>query len=269
MALLASFVTSIATGIITATLLEQAPPAVTQTINRVVERTIEQVVQVPEKNQTASTVITKETIVVKEDDQIVKAVEKNEPALVKFISQSSVGESEPWVIAMGVVVDKNGLVVVYKPLLNQDAAYAIELYDGSTYPVRLVYDDGVRGLLVYEIVSEEPISLQFVPLGDSDGVKLGQSVILLGGKEGSVVVEGMVSSLSESRSGGISTTTPTKSISEIFVNFSGKSNFPGLVINLTGQTIGFKAEGYEGSKILPSNSISGTFSAYTNSLKGE
>lgn len=268
MALLASFVTSIATGIITATLLEQAPPAVTQTINRVVERTIEQVVQVPEKNQTAATVVTKETIVVKEDDQIIKAVEKNEPALVKFISQSSVGGSEPWVIAMGVIVDRSGLIVVYKPLLNQDAAYAVKLYDDNVYPVRLVYDDGVRGLLVYEIISEEPLSLQSVPLGDSDGIKLGQSVILLGGKEGSVVVEGMVSSLSESKSDATATTT-AKSISEIFVNFSGKSNYPGLIINLTGQVIGFKAESYEGSKILPSNSINRTFLAYTNSLKEE
>ena len=69
-ALLISFVTSIATGIVTVALMDQAPPGVTQTINRVVERTIEKVVPTPSQNQSAA-VVTKETIVVKEDDLVV------------------------------------------------------------------------------------------------------------------------------------------------------------------------------------------------------
>ncbi|MES2014832.1 MAG: hypothetical protein V4437_03440 [Patescibacteria group bacterium] len=71
--LLVSFVTSIATGIVTVTLLAQAPPAVTQTINQVVERTIETIV--PDSTKPVSTKET--TVVVKEDDLITDSISKS------------------------------------------------------------------------------------------------------------------------------------------------------------------------------------------------
>ena len=79
LALLVSFVTSIATGIVTVTLLDQAPPAVTQTINRVVERTIE--VVAPPKNPPAPLT---QTVVVKEEEFITQAAEKNAPNVVEI-----------------------------------------------------------------------------------------------------------------------------------------------------------------------------------------
>jgi len=69
--LLVSFVTSIATGIVTVTLLQQAPPGVTQTINRVVERTIETIVPSSTSTPTKQTT---QTVVVKEDDLITGSI---------------------------------------------------------------------------------------------------------------------------------------------------------------------------------------------------
>lgn len=69
LAILLSFVTSIVTGITTVTLMQQASVGVTQTINRVVERTIQTVV--PEYNSS-----TTQTVIVKEDDLVVDAVAK-------------------------------------------------------------------------------------------------------------------------------------------------------------------------------------------------
>ena len=76
--LLVSFITSIATGIVTVSLMDQAPPIIAQTVNRVIERTVETVVP---KGQTASTVVTQEkTVIVKETDLISQAVKKVPPS---------------------------------------------------------------------------------------------------------------------------------------------------------------------------------------------
>lgn len=72
--LLVSFVTSIATGIVTVSLLAEAPPGVTQTINQVVERTIETIVP----SNISTPVKTKETtVVVKEEDLITDSISKS------------------------------------------------------------------------------------------------------------------------------------------------------------------------------------------------
>ncbi|MFA6006239.1 MAG: hypothetical protein WC764_00710 [Candidatus Paceibacterota bacterium] len=79
--LFVSFVTSIATGIVTVTLLEQAPKSVTQQINRVVERTVERVVPGPGETKTINTTT---QVVVSEDDLIIQAVHKSSPTLVRI-----------------------------------------------------------------------------------------------------------------------------------------------------------------------------------------
>jgi len=88
--LLVSFVTSIATGIFTVTLLDQAPPAVTSTINRVVERTIETVVPTEKE-----TLVKERVIVDKGGELIVSAIQKTSPAIIYVYSnEEGVEETE-------------------------------------------------------------------------------------------------------------------------------------------------------------------------------
>src|SRR3989344_7644406 len=65
--LLVSFVTSIATGIVTVTLMDQAPVGVTQTVNRVVERTSERVVP----GETKTTTVIKEVPILITEEQLI------------------------------------------------------------------------------------------------------------------------------------------------------------------------------------------------------
>ncbi len=74
--LLISFVTSMATGIVTVSLMEQGITPVTNTVNQVVERTKEIVVKVPEPQDPVVVTQTKE-VIINQADLIASAVEKN------------------------------------------------------------------------------------------------------------------------------------------------------------------------------------------------
>ena len=107
--LLVSFVTSMATGIITVALMNQVPQTMTQTINRVVERTIEKVVPTTPVN--TQTVVTKETIVVKEEDKIVESIGKNSDSIVRIYRTKVDGETSDVFVAIGVIISEDGNVV--------------------------------------------------------------------------------------------------------------------------------------------------------------
>src|SRR3990167_3092076 len=103
--LLVSFVTSIATGIITTSLLQQAPPGVTQVINRVVEKTIEQVA-----TEGGKEIIREVTVVVKEEDQVVDAIAKNSKSIAR-ITDNAFSDGVQLFYGIGILVDKDGIVV--------------------------------------------------------------------------------------------------------------------------------------------------------------
>ncbi|MSU45505.1 MAG: hypothetical protein EXS47_02680, partial [Candidatus Zambryskibacteria bacterium] len=82
--LLISFVTSIATGIMTVSLLQEAPLEVTRNINRIVEKTIETVIPatitLPGQKEVT-------TIVVKEEDLVIDSINKNVNSIVRIIEK--------------------------------------------------------------------------------------------------------------------------------------------------------------------------------------
>lgn len=186
--LLVSFVTSIATGIVTVSLLAQAPPAITQTINRVIERTVETVV--PSENQAAAAVVTKETtVVVKEDDLITKSI-TDSFAKVARIHETSATSSP--IIALGAVVG-NGTLVTDLGMVSGE--HAVDLGD-SSFLFLVSSKIPEAGIALMTATGTAP-SVQPFKAVDAGSMKLGQTLIGLYGARSDRVAMSTLSGLSE------------------------------------------------------------------------
>ena len=247
--LLTSFVTSIATGIFTVSLMDQAPKSVVQTINRVVERTIEKVN--PEgSNSAAAVATTKETVVVRDDDMVVNSVEQNKNSVVR-IYRNNGGSSGQEFAGLGVVISRDGILVAGKPLYSDGIIkYSASFENGKLYNVSLLpRKEG--GKFTFLKINQDPQKLetfQAIKLTDSDSLKLGQTVIAWGGQIRNSVSTGIVSSLvdwnadvsNSSSTDNVATSTP-KHIAAIETNINLTDTISGgPLLTLYGDMVGIR-----------------------------
>lgn len=295
--LLVSFVTSVATGIVTVSLIgEQSAPAVTRTINRVVEKTIEKVEKIsssPAPTQAAA-VVTKETIVVKADDLIVEAIEKNAKSLVrirKVLGESKMGEED--FVALGLVVSKDGLIASDSSILSQISddngapikqTYFAVLPDGKIIQLKPIGGDS-QGLALFSPVfadEKEKKETILIPstFGNSSGVKLGQTVITIEGKESNTAETGIIATLSTSPDKyitAVATSTEKGTDKETLPNTvliktdlsALEGTLGSILLNLSGEVIGMKVGSsvVQKGSYVPSNIIEKSiFSIADNSV---
>jgi len=195
--LLVSFVTSIGTGIISFSLLDTAPETITQTINRVVERTIETVVSLDKEDDEHGGVagVTKEvtTIVMSEEDLIVSTIEQNTQSIVRIAAHDSKGNEVFY--GLGLVMTKKGGLVAIKNTTDDFISYAALFADGTTYLLSVVKNTQYSDVMLFTIETKEAEDIVFTPVsfGNSDTLKLGQTVISIGGMGHNSVLVGRIS----------------------------------------------------------------------------
>jgi len=217
LAVLLSFITSIATGITTVALMQQAPKSVTVPINRVVQQTVEKIEQVEGKTVT-------QTVVIKEEDLVVDAIAKNKTALfsiTKSVQNPDFTYSEVSA-GRGFAVSTDGTIVVDATLVpDKNTAYFVK-NDSGKFKADFVSTskDGFSFLKIGASVNGTDKVLFTVPnFGDLSQMKIGQQVILLGNSVTSSIFEGLNSNKS------------------IDLNVT-KANAGGLVLDLDGDALG-------------------------------
>lgn len=236
--LLVSFVTSIATGVMTVSLLQRAPLEVTRTINQVVEKTIQQVM--PE-NSTGllSPKTTKEvtTVVVKEEDQIIAAINKNIKSIVRIQEQDGQGNIMAF-YGIGLVITKDGQIVASRRTITAGNAYTATLSDGTVIELNPLGVDKKTNFIVFAPLKPNQIKVGFVPatLSDSEP-KLGQSVISLGGDSQNAVAVGRTIFLSTKDT--VTASSTTKTLTSIETDLASKDIVLGSpLFNLSGDIVG-------------------------------
>jgi serine protease Do len=275
--LLVSFVTSIATGIVTVALMDQAPAGVTQTINRVVERTIEKVVTPPTNNTAA--VVTRETVVVKEDDKIVESVDKNKNSVVRIYSNNanSGDVADKTFIGLGTLVSKEGLIVTGDVFADQRGKYLVTLDNVKFYNVTIL--PRVKGGQFYFLkVVQDPkniVDFAAVTFTNSDNLKLGQTVIAWGGQIQNAVSTGIISSLVDAdKKVSVASTTASSTAGasgKEVIAFNTNINLVdslagGPLLNLYGEVVGIRVSVNLSDKynFLPANLLKQEVSAVSS-----
>ncbi len=185
LALLLSFVTSIATGIVTVTLMQQAPESVTVPINRVIRQTVEKIVP---------GVATTQTVVVKEEDLVVDAISKNQSALfdISKDSQDVSGSTIEVSTGKGFVISKDGILVVDALLVPGKETYYAKNSSGK-FKTEFISTDkaGFSFLKIGAPVDEKnKISYTVPTFGSLENMKAGQKIIVLGSSINSFIYDG-------------------------------------------------------------------------------
>lgn len=193
--LLVSFVTSIATGIVTVSLMDQAPPSIEQTVNRVIERTIQTVVPSSSQTGSAAVVTQEKTVVVNDSDLIAEAIKTISPSIVKLYTTDSQSAT---FIGLGVVVDASGTIAADIGSLGQNADAVIQTSSGARVRAFVRVRDDASGVAFLESATStmDGATTSWTPVGITAArVSLGETIVTIAGNSITRVNNGIVSSV--------------------------------------------------------------------------
>ncbi|NCS99474.1 serine protease [Candidatus Parcubacteria bacterium] len=190
--LLVTFVSSTTAAIVVVRLMEDAPVTSSPTINRVIERTVQQIVPGETKE------ITKvNTVIVKEEDLVVEAIEVNKNSIV-LVKETVTNESgETTLTNSSAIYLRDGYIVADGRLISGPGEYYME--DGDVkIPLVFVQKDksGFSLLKVEESITLSDVSFVAKNISTKPSVKVGQSAIVLSSNPNFGAFTGLISSFS-------------------------------------------------------------------------
>jgi len=242
--LLVSFVTSLATGIVTVTLVNQAPQPITHTINKVVEKLVPKEVPIKEK-----------TVIFSNEENLVKVIKEASLAVVsvmtataKDLTATTTNEEtgkKPMLAGSGFFISKDGTILTNRHIVeNAELEYIVITKDGKSFPATIISRSPSQDVAVLKV---EGNNFDFIPLGDSKNINVGQTAVAIGSDSGefqNTVSVGVVSGLNKMAAavGSISQTEDLIALIQIDAA-ANPGNSGGPLIDLNGRAIGINTVG--------------------------
>jgi len=170
----------------------------------------------------------------------------------------------------GFFVSADGLLVTNRHVVSDDdARYSIVTNDDETYSVEVVAKDPILDIAVLRVVDTERKEFPYLNFGDSNALRLGDTVIVIGNAlaefRNSVsvgIVSGLARSITARGSGGMTEQLDQVIQTDAAIN---PGNSGGPMINTNGEVIGVSVATTQGadniSFALPANMVSDVVSS--------
>lgn len=192
--LLVSFMTSIATGIVTVSLMQQAPPAITQTVSKVIEHTVEKVAP-SQSAAVAMGAAAKQESASTPQSSVSDAIATADPSVVRLFSSSAGADTDSSTfLGLGVAVSSQTVVTDINALAGAGDAM-VQVPGGKQVHMSVQVRDQARGLAYLTGSSTAAVSWTPAAIATEHPI-LGQTIIALSGKSATKIAVGVITALS-------------------------------------------------------------------------
>ena len=144
-----------------------------------------------------------------QEQQVIKVVDEALPSVVSILAEGEIAvPGLPFFYQQietggtGFIISSDGLILTNKHVVQYDNIdYTVILSNGDQYQAEVLARDNTQDLAVLKIEPKKGESFNILSLGDSDNLKVGQTVIAIGNALGEFqnsVSVGVVSGLARS-----------------------------------------------------------------------
>lgn len=220
--------------------------------------------------------------IITEDSVVADVVNQSSPAVVSiaiskevsnlrnfdffgFIPGENSGQKQQVGAGSGFFVSEDGMIVTNRHVVeDMSAEYTVVTNDGTEFPAKVLARDPVHDIAIIKI---EGVGFPVLPLGDSDSVQIGQTVIAIGnslGEFSNTVSRGIISGLGRTVIAGSELGTQAEKLTDIVQTDAAinPGNSGGPLINVKGEVIGMNVAMAQGAQnigfALPINQVKQT-----------